>query len=183
MKKRVRHNKLASKLKDIILGGQDGLVNVLGIAMTVAAATYNAETILIAGIAGLFAESVSMAAVAYTSAKAARDYYLSESRRNHRKFYSFVPSEYKSPLVSALIVGCAAIIGSLIPLTPFFFLDVKNAITTAWIISAAVLFAVGAVKAKLTIGDWKKSGLEVMIIGIVAAFAGYIIGKAIGIIL
>ena len=61
------------KLKDFILGIQDGIVNVLGLVLGVASATFDTRTVLIAGLAGLVAESVSMGAVAYTSSKAARD--------------------------------------------------------------------------------------------------------------
>lgn len=64
-----------SLIRQIILGGQDGLVNVMGIILGVATATGNARLVLIAGLAATFAESISMAAVAYTSAKAQREFY------------------------------------------------------------------------------------------------------------
>jgi predicted membrane protein (TIGR00267 family) len=68
-------------LRDMILGGQDGLVNVLGIILGIAIATTDIRIVIIAGIVAAFAESVSMAAVAYTSTKAAKDYYKSEYER------------------------------------------------------------------------------------------------------
>ncbi|MBI4163743.1 MAG: VIT1/CCC1 transporter family protein [Candidatus Aenigmarchaeota archaeon] len=81
-KKRPIHNhepnKVGSEMRDIILGGQDGLVNVLGVVLAIAAATIDTKTIIIAGLAATFAESISMAAVAYTSTKASRDYYNSQ---------------------------------------------------------------------------------------------------------
>jgi len=74
----------ASALSDIILGGQDGLVNVLGVILGVAAATADAHIVLVAGLAATFAESVSMGAVAYTSNMAAADVYASERAREYR---------------------------------------------------------------------------------------------------
>lgn len=68
-------------LPDIILGGQDGLVNVLGVILGVAAATSSNQIVLVAGLAATFAESISMAAVAYTSKIAEADYYQSELER------------------------------------------------------------------------------------------------------
>ncbi len=65
-------------LRDFILGSQDGLVNVLALTLGVASATNDIRIVLIAGLAATFAESISMAAVAYTSTKAARDYYEKE---------------------------------------------------------------------------------------------------------
>lgn len=78
------HRRAASGLADIILGGQDGLVNVLGIVLGVAAATGEPRIILVAGLAATFAESVSMGAVAYTSRLAEADYYESEVEREYR---------------------------------------------------------------------------------------------------
>ncbi|MEW5986426.1 MAG: VIT1/CCC1 transporter family protein [Chloroflexota bacterium] len=78
----------ASGLSDIILGGQDGLVNVLGVILGVAAATGDQHVVLVAGLAATFAESVSMAAVAYTSTLADSDFYESEREREHRHILS-----------------------------------------------------------------------------------------------
>jgi vacuolar iron transporter family protein len=74
----------ASGLSDVILGGQDGLVNVLGVILGVAAATSDPRIVLIAGLAATFAESVSMGAVAYTSTLADADFYESEKAREYR---------------------------------------------------------------------------------------------------
>jgi len=74
----------ASGLSDIILGGQDGLVNVLGVILGVATATHDPRIVLVAGLAATFAESVSMGAVAYTSTRADADYYESERKRELR---------------------------------------------------------------------------------------------------
>ena len=68
-------------LPEIILGGQDGLVNVLGVILGVAAATVSNQIVIVAGLAATFAESISMAAVAYTSRLAEADYYQSELER------------------------------------------------------------------------------------------------------
>jgi VIT1/CCC1 family predicted Fe2+/Mn2+ transporter len=73
-----------SGLSDIILGGQDGLVNVLGVILGVAAATNDPRIVLVAGLAATFAESVSMGAVAYTSTLAEADFYESERAREYR---------------------------------------------------------------------------------------------------
>lgn len=75
------HDGWGAKLREIILGGQDGLVNVLGIVLGVAGATFDTRIILISGLAATFAESISMGAVAYTSTKAAKEYYLSLRKR------------------------------------------------------------------------------------------------------
>ena len=219
---------VSSNLRDIILGGQDGLVNVLGIILGVAVASADIRIILAAGLAATFAESVSMAAVAFTSKRAEQSFYESELEREKREIkeipelekeeireiyrrkgfsgklladvvekitsdeevwldemmkfeLELKPVETKHALLSGLVVGIAAVIGSLIPLLPFFFLGLLNisinqAILVSLAISAVALFAIGAYKAKATVGDWKKSGLEITVIGIVSALVGYVIG-------
>src|SRR5260370_6263282 len=67
---------IGRSLRDIILGGKDGLVNGLGLVLGVAAATAQLRIILAAALAATFSESIAMAGVVYTSTLAERDYYL-----------------------------------------------------------------------------------------------------------
>ncbi len=75
------HSGTGALFKEFILGGQDGLVNVLGVILGIAIATSEIKLVVIAGLAAAFAESFSMAAVAYTSAKAEGDYYESQKQK------------------------------------------------------------------------------------------------------
>jgi vacuolar iron transporter family protein len=68
-------------LSDFILGSQDGMVNVLGILLGLSAATNDTRLILIAALAALGAESVSMGAVAYTSTLARQRTYEAERQK------------------------------------------------------------------------------------------------------
>jgi predicted membrane protein (TIGR00267 family) len=68
-------------LRDVILGGQDGLVNILGIILGVIAGGGSTAVLLAAGFAAAITESISMGAVGYTSAIAERDYYQAEKAR------------------------------------------------------------------------------------------------------
>src|SRR5712691_2782096 len=74
----VKQRGIGRALRDIILGGQDGLVNVLGVVLGVAAATAQLRIIMAAALAATFSESIAMAGVAYTAALAERDYYLAQ---------------------------------------------------------------------------------------------------------
>ena len=77
-------HKRGSGLSDFILGAQDGLVNVLGVVLGIAAATNDARVVLVAGLATTFAESISMGAVAFTTTLADADLYQSEREREYR---------------------------------------------------------------------------------------------------
>ena len=56
-----------------VLGANDGIVSTAGLVMGVAGATTDSNAILIAGIAGLVAGSISMAGGEYTSVSAQKD--------------------------------------------------------------------------------------------------------------
>ena len=69
-------NKVSSKLNWIraaVLGANDGIVSVAGLVVGVAVATSNRSTIFTAGIAGLVAGALSMAAGEYVSVSSQRD--------------------------------------------------------------------------------------------------------------
>ena len=224
----IRHHeghKTDFNLPEIILGGQDGLVNVLGVILGVAAASSSNQIVIVAGLAAAFAESISMAAVAYTSKIAEADYYLSEFEREEYeiehmpdaeraeirelyKSYGFEgslldqvvstitsnkkiwlrtmmeqelklePVDRKEALPAAFIVGVSALVGSFVPLTPFFFLSRQGGIISAIIVSSITLFAVGYYKAQKTLGrQLVRQGIEMMVIGMVSALVGYFIGS------
>ena len=71
----------ANWLRDVILGGQDGLVNILGIILGVIAGGGTQAVLLAAGFAAAITESISMGAVGWTSALSERDYYTAEQAR------------------------------------------------------------------------------------------------------
>jgi VIT1/CCC1 family predicted Fe2+/Mn2+ transporter len=214
---------VASKLSEIILGGQDGLVNVAGVILGLAAATDETRIIIAGGLAATFAESISMAAVAYTSTLADRDYYQAEFEQESAEI-EVDPETKKSQLVNifknwgfsgqllekivdqvssdkeqwaaismanirklqpvssnglvfdSFLVGISAILGSLVPLAPFFFFPSEIAIWIGLALTAIVLYALGAIKARLTVGKPYRSGLQMVVIGMVAAMAGFMIG-------
>lgn len=212
-----------SALADVILGGQDGLVNVLGVILGVAAASGDSRIVLAAGMAATFAESVSMGAVAYTSTVAESELYLSEREREYRHIdtvphlerseirrifaakgfqdellerivetitddpniwvdqmmaeeHRLIPSTRGDARRAALIVGISAIVGSLIPILPFVFLPIRPSMILSLVLAALALFAVGAYKARVTVGRPGRSGLEMAVIGILSALVGYAVG-------
>ena len=85
IKEREKHRLEKMKMRELILGGQDGLVNVLGVVLAIASASMDSRLVIIGGAAALFAESISMLAVSYTSSKAANDVYQSELKNENEE--------------------------------------------------------------------------------------------------
>lgn len=93
------------------------------------------------------------------------------------------PVEKDEARRSFAVVLSSTIFGSIIPLIPFLF--VTAATITAGsiasvIVSGALLFFIGAYEARTTVGSVWWSGLQMMIIGLSAGFAGYLIGRLVG---
>ena len=78
-----RHHQ-AAWLANAVLGGQDGLVNALGVILGLVAAGASARMVLVAGVAAAVAQAASMASVAYTSTLAQGDLYKAERAREYR---------------------------------------------------------------------------------------------------
>ena len=83
------------------------------------------------------------------------------------------------PTKAALFTGLSFAVVSLIPVLPFAFMEVNPAVITASIASIACLFVVGASKATFSRKSWVRSGSEMMLIGMLASVATYLIGLAI----
>jgi vacuolar iron transporter family protein len=211
-------------LRDVILGGQDGLVNILGIILGVIAAGGSTNVLLAAGFAAAITESISMGAVGYTSAVSQRDYYQAErareaaeidtmpeaERQEIRDIYAtkgfagdlldrvvdtitanrdswlatmmdeelhLQPIQSSDIFRSASLITVATLIGHLIPLLPFLWLTRTSALVLAIVLSGLVLFGVGVYSAVTLVGDWRKSGAKMVVIGLGAAGVGFLIGN------
>jgi len=80
-----KDHKRENPLRDVILGGQDGLVNALGIILGIVAVTPDIKILIATVMAATCAESISMGAVAYTSALSQKDYYDSERQKESKE--------------------------------------------------------------------------------------------------
>jgi VIT1/CCC1 family predicted Fe2+/Mn2+ transporter len=213
----------AALVRDVILGGQDGLVNVLGLVLGMAAATGDVRVVVTAGLAALLAESIAMAGVAFTSSGAERQLVRANAagiqeerarlrarigaRRRSRLAERNLPADVRAamdaegehdadqwiarldeeharlrpvrearPIRAAVIVGISTAIGSAVPLLPFAFLPIASAPFVALACAGFVLAFAGFERANLTGGSRRRAAAEMLAIGIMSAFAGYLIG-------
>jgi len=88
---------------------------------------------------------------------------------------NLMPVDEKQAARSALLVGVAAIVGSIIPLMPFIVAgsQILMGIIVSLAVSAVTLFLIGWYKAKKTVGRPGRSGLQMLAIGISSALAGF----------
>jgi VIT1/CCC1 family predicted Fe2+/Mn2+ transporter len=214
----------AALVRDVILGGQDGLVNVLGLVLGMAVATGDTRIVVTAGLAALLAESIAMGGVAFTASGAERQLAVttrerigreqlaraaSRARERRRRLEAglatvadvdaalaeadreasawrdelealrveMAPLRETRPIRAAAVVGLSTAAGSAVPLLPFILLPIGLAPIVALSAGGVVLAVAGMERARLTGGDVLRAAAEMVAIGLVSAFAGYLIGQ------
>jgi vacuolar iron transporter family protein len=80
-------------------------------------------------------------------------------------------------LRASIVITVATLIGHLIPLAPFLWLARTPALVLALVLSALVLFGVGVYSAVTLVGDWRKNGVKMVVIGLGAAVVGFAVGR------
>lgn len=82
-------------LRASVLGANDGIVSIAGLVLGVAGATNSATAILMAGIAGIVAGAISMAAGEYVSVSSSKDTEMALLKKEHYQLKNFPEEELK----------------------------------------------------------------------------------------
>lgn len=214
-----------SFLRNVVYGFNDGLTANFGLVAGVLGATTATQhdVVVVAGVAGLVADALSMGSSGYLAAKSEQEVYAHEiamerdeialmpelERDELALMYEAkgVPRETAhamatraledpermlqekaqielgispqatSPLREGWITGVATAFGALIPVLPFFLLSGFAAIATSFVISMAAHFLVGAARSVFTGRGIFRSGLDMFVVGLGVAVAGYFAGE------
>ena len=218
-------------LRNVVYGFNDGLTANFGLVAGVigASTTGSFEPVIVAGVAGLFADALSMGSSGYLAAKSEQEVYaheiamekdeialMPEVERDElvllyeargidpvhaaalaqqvmgdpaRMLKEHVREELKigepdmTPFRQAWITGIATGIGAIIPVMPFLLMTSGAAVWVSLAISMLAHFAVGAARATFTGRGVIRSGMDMFLVGLGVAVAGYYIGEWIGRIL
>ena len=82
----------------------------------------------------------------------------------------------RNPALSGLSTFAAFLVCGAVPLLTPFVLRLEDAITIAIVATGAVFFAIGSIKSRWSLAPWWRSGLETLIVGLVAAGTAYAVG-------
>lgn len=215
-------------MRDLIFGINDGLVSTLSLVSGVAGADPGRGVVLLAGVAGLLAGAISMAAGAYISSKSEREVHEAEVAREQEEMerdpeeekeelrilyqikgfspdeaerlvermsreselfleglvrdeLGLMPESFPNPWKAGAFSGGAFILGAIVPLAGYFFLEGMPAVLLSAALSVVALFVIGVLKTLFTGLSWLKSGLEMVVIGLLATASTYLIGKILGV--
>jgi len=212
-------------LRNVVYGFNDGLTANFGLVAGVIGASSSSahHTVIVAGVAGLIADALSMGSSGFLAAKSEQEVYANEiamerdeialmpeierdelaliyeakgmtSDSAHalatevmadpeRMLEEQVQEElgigepHMSPLREGWVTGTATAIGALIPVFPFFVLTGRTAIIVSFVVSMGSHWVVGAARSVFTGRSVFRSGLDMFVVGLGVALAGYYVGE------
>jgi predicted membrane protein (TIGR00267 family) len=212
-------------LRNVVYGFNDGLTANFGLVAGMLGATAAAQhhMVIVAGVAGLVADALSMGSSGYLAAKSEQEVYANEiamerdeialmpeverdelaliyeakgmsperareraaelMRDPERMLAEKVQEELKiggheqSPMREAWVTGLATAVGALIPVAPFFFASGATAIWLSFTLAMASHFLVGAGRSVFTGRGVFRSGIDMFVVGLGVAVAGYFAGE------
>jgi vacuolar iron transporter family protein len=153
-------------LRDLVYGANDGIITTFAVVSGVAGAALDARTVLILGAANLLADGFSMGASNYLSIRS--DEAVRDSRGE--------PIAEPYPLRHGAATTAAFVVAGVIPLLPYVAAAPEHQFAVAVAATLAALFAVGALRSSVTALRWWKAGLEMLVVGALAAAVSYGVG-------
>jgi VIT1/CCC1 family predicted Fe2+/Mn2+ transporter len=155
---------------DLVFGANDGLITTFAVVAGVVGAALAARVVLILGVANLLADGFSMGASNYLARRstgAGRD--------------AAAPAAGEgSPVRHGVATVVAFVTAGAVPLAAYLLpLPAGIRLPTATALTLLTLFAVGAGRTLVTGRGWWRGGLEMLLVGALAAAAAYAIGAVV----
>lgn len=162
----------AHHIGDLVFGANDGIVTTFAVVSGVSGAALNPKVAIILGFANLLADGFSMAAGSYLGTRSEQEYQIS------------VNGSVGEGRIHAVGHGAAIFLAFLaagsVPLLPLLFIPLEESFPISCAATAVILFTVGSLRTVVTGARWFISGLEMLLIGALAAAFSYLVGHLLG---
>jgi VIT1/CCC1 family predicted Fe2+/Mn2+ transporter len=162
----------AHHIGDLVFGANDGIVTTFAVVSGVSGAELSPKVAIILGFANLLADGFAMAAGSYLGTRSEQEYQV------------LVNGGTDEGRIHAVGHGAAIFLAFLaagsVPLLPLLFVPPAESFPLSCAATAVVLFVVGSLRTLVTRARWWVSGLEMLLIGSVAAAASYVVGHFLG---
>ncbi len=149
-------------VRSSFFGIEDSLVSTTGLIAGVAVGTQDPKLVILAGVVGVAVEAVSMAAGEFLSEETTQDLTKGKKRT--------------SPILGGLIMLVSYGLAGMVPLLPIMFVQGSMALPASMAAALVGLFLLGLVKGTITDKSPLRSGIEVLVVGGIAATIGIIVG-------
>lgn len=157
----------AHHIGDLVFGANDGIVTTFAVVSGVTGAELSARVAIILGIANLLADGFAMGAGNYLGMR-------SEQQIQHSQ--GIVREGQAHALGHAAAIFLAFNAAGVVPLLPFFFIAGDHVFLASSVATGLTLFVVGSLRTLVTRARWFISGLEMLVVGSLAAGVAYLVG-------
>jgi VIT1/CCC1 family predicted Fe2+/Mn2+ transporter len=155
---------------DLVYGANDGIITTFAVVAAAAGAGVSSVIILILGVANLVADGFSMGASKYLSLKSEQSVDSPPAQAG--------TGSTRNPLADGAATFLAFVVAGALPLIPFFVpAAVEHAFTISAVATAIAFFAVGASRSFVIRKHPLLAGLEMLLVGGVAAIIAYGLGS------
>ena len=155
-------------LRDVVYGANDGIITTFAVVAGVAGGALSGRAVLIVGAANLLADGLSMGVGNYLGIRS------DESARAAQA----LPEEEARPIRHGVATFLAFVVAGTVPLVPYLASVDAPRFVLSSALTLAMLFAVGAARALVTVDRWWIAGLEMLGLGAIVAAAAYGAGAA-----
>jgi VIT1/CCC1 family predicted Fe2+/Mn2+ transporter len=157
-------------IRDLVYGANDGVITTFAVVAGVTGGTLPPVTVLVLGVANLLADGLSMGVGNYLGIRS--DERVREAQQ--------LPEQEAYPMRHGLATFLAFVAAGAVPLVPYVFpgLD-HDRFVWSTLLSLAVLFGVGAARARVGTGTWWSNGLEMLGLGVLVGVVAYAAGAVI----
>ena len=153
-------------LKDLVYGANDGIITTFAVVAGVAGAQLDARIVVILGFANLLADGFSMGASNFLSIRSDEAVRFASGRGIQEPY----------PTRHSLATFGAFVIAGVVPLLSYVITLGADRFLMAIVLTLATLFVVGASRSLVTHVRWWRAGLEMLIVGSIAAAVAYGVG-------
>jgi VIT1/CCC1 family predicted Fe2+/Mn2+ transporter len=150
-------------IRDLVYGATDGVITTFAVVAGVTGGTLEPIAVLVLGVANLLADGLSMGVGNYLGIRS--DERVREAQQ--------LPEQEAFPVRHGLATFLAFVVAGSLPLLPYAVSDGANGFIWSTILSLAVLFVVGAARARVGTGTWWMNGLEMLALGVMVGAAAY----------
>ena len=159
--------KIADKyLKGAVLGASDGIVTTFAVVAGVVGAGFATEIIIVLGIANMVADGISMAIGDFLG------------ERSIARMHNTAGADGKTSVITFV----SFILAGSLPLIPYvimlfgFEIAKENQFILSIIATMTAMFCVGSLRTYVIKGNWLRNGIEMLLVGSIAAVAAYTLG-------
>lgn len=158
----------AHHIGDLVFGANDGIITTFAVVSGVQGASLSARVAIILGVANLLADGFAMGAGNYLGMRSEQDY--------QRSVHGVIAEGRVHAVGHGAAIFLAFVLAGSVPLLPFALVSSEHTFVTSCVAAGAALFVVGSLRTLVTRARWFVCGLEMLLVGALAAAAAYVVG-------